>query len=65
MRYQMIRYWKVEVNLRTANMPITTTEIQVYSNKIIVFFKPFNSRERLKGYKNAKGSEDRLISDQV
>lgn len=27
MRYQMIRYLKVEVNLRTANMPITTTEI--------------------------------------
>lgn len=27
MRYQMIRYLKVKVSLRTANIPITTTEI--------------------------------------
>lgn len=49
----MIRYLKVEVNLRTANMLL---QPQKYSFTVIsiVIFKSFNSRKKLNGYKKSK-----------
>lgn len=54
MRYQMIRYLSVEVNLRTANIPLEPQKYRFTVISIVVFFKSFNSRKTLKGYKKSK-----------